>query len=145
MPIWVETACDDYLQRINRGKYQCKIIEIKSPKAPNKPVSQIKSDEATKFAEYIPRDAFVIMLDERGVDFGSLKLAAKLDSISLTNSHICFIIGGADGLDDQFKTRANMLIKLSSLTFPHALVRVILLEQIYRVISILENHPYHRE
>ena len=145
MPHWVDSAVDDYLTRINHGKYSCSVINIKSTKNPHKSPAENMALEAQKITTHLPRDTFVIALDERGIALTSIKLAHKLDDIALNHNHITFLIGGADGLDSELKRTAQMQLQLSALTFPHALVRVILLEQLYRAISILENHPYHRE
>ena len=143
MPQWVEISCSEYLKRINHGKYSAKIIEIKADK--NLPVNENMALEAKKIKSKIPNGSFVVALDEKGGEFTSIAFAKKLEQISIHNGHITFIIGGADGLHPEIKSLANLLMQLSDFTFPHALVRVIILEQIYRSITILENHPYHRE
>jgi 23S rRNA (pseudouridine1915-N3)-methyltransferase len=145
MPIWVTSACDEYLKRINHGKYLCKIIEIKADKTQAKSSLDNMLHEAKKIKAQISGDSFVIALDEKGQNFDSIKFAKKLESIALHNNHITFIIGGADGLHPALKQEVDLQLQLSSLTFPHALVRVIILEQLYRAITILEKHPYHRE
>ncbi len=145
MPQWVEAACNEYLTRINHGKYQAKIIDLKSDKNNNKPVDANMALEAKKITNQIPNGSFIIILDERGKTLSSIKLAQELEKIALTSPNITFIIGGADGIHLDLKNMAHLTIQLSSFTFPHALVRVVLLEQIYRCITILENHPYHRE
>ena len=143
MPLWVEVSCSEYLKRINHGKYSCKIVEIKADK--NLSAIDNMALEAKKIKNQIPNGSFVVALDEKGTQFTSATFAKKLEQISLHNSNITFIIGGADGLHPSIKESANLMVQLSALTFPHALVRVIILEQIYRAITILENHPYHRE
>ncbi len=145
MPSFVSTACNDYLHRINHGKYSCKIIELKSDKNTNKSAINNMANESRKIISQIPVGSFVIALDEHGKNLTSTKFAKELEDISLNNHQITFIIGGADGIHPNLKNLANLTLQLSSLTFPHALVRIILLEQIYRAITILENHPYHRE
>jgi 23S rRNA (pseudouridine1915-N3)-methyltransferase len=145
MPSWVVSACDEYLKRINHGKYSCKIVEIKADKLAAKSPLENMSQEAKKIRSHIPEGSFVIALDEKGQNLDSIKFAKRLEDIALHNSSITFIIGGADGLHPDLKKEVNLQIQLSSLTFPHALVRVIILEQLYRAITILDNHPYHRE
>ena len=144
MPSWVVEACDEYLKRINHGKYSCKIVEIKADKNPNKLALENMASEAKKIEAAIPVNSFIIALDEKGLKLNSQEFAAKLDQIAINNSQITFIIGGADGIHPDLKAKSDLMLQLSSLTFPHALVRVIILEQLYRAISILENHPYHR-
>ncbi|MBY0379467.1 MAG: 23S rRNA (pseudouridine(1915)-N(3))-methyltransferase RlmH [Burkholderiales bacterium] len=145
MPNWVTVACGEYLSRINHGKYSCKIIEIKSERQNNKPILENMAIEAHKIKAQVPDNSYIIALDENGKNFNSIKFADELEKISLNNANITFIIGGADGIHPALKQQANLQIQLSALTFPHALVRIIILEQIYRALSILENHPYHRE
>jgi len=145
MPGWVTLACDEYLARVNHGKYSCNIIEIKADKNPNKSVLANMENEARKIEAQIPKDSFIIALDERGKNLDSIKFARLLEETSLSYRQISFIIGGADGIHPELRAKASASISLSSMVFPHALVRVIILEQIYRAISILENHPYHRE
>ena len=88
-------------------------------------------------------DDYVILLDERGTQLTSPALAAQLDSLRTSSKRIVFIIGGAYGVDDFLRTRANLVWSLSPLVFPHQLVRLILVEQLYRAHTILDNHPYH--
>ncbi len=87
----------------------------------------------------------MVVLDERGKAPTSVELAQHLKSWQQNGEHVCFIIGGADGMTDRLKQQANMMMRLSSLTLPHGMVRVLLTEQLYRAVSILHNHPYHRE
>lgn len=143
-PSWVLDATKEYLKRINHGKYSCELIEIKADKI-NKPTHEIMEMEAKKFAAHIPKNSFIIALDERGKFFDSIEFAKFLENTTLNFHHITFIIGGANGIHDSLKEKCHAMISLSKMVFPHMLVRVIILEQIYRAISILENHPYHRE
>ena len=145
MPAWVIAACNEYLKRINHGKYSCKVIEIKADKIAAKSALDNMFNEAKKIRAQIPQGSFVIVLDEKGQALNSIKFAKTLESIALYNSSITFIIGGADGIHPKLKEESDLQLQLSGLTFPHALVRVIILEQLYRIITILENHPYHRE
>ena len=145
MPPWIADGCAEYLKRINHGKYSCKIIEIKADKNLNKAAIDNMAIEAKKIRNHIVADSLVIILDEHGIKLNSVDFAHKLERIALNNPNITFIIGGADGVHPELKQSAHMLLQLSNLTFPHALVRIIILEQIYRAITILENHPYHRE
>jgi 23S rRNA (pseudouridine1915-N3)-methyltransferase len=145
MPSWINEGCDEYLKRINHGKYSAQFIEIKSDKNNKKTSLENMISEAKKIEAAIPRDSFIIALDERGKNYDSIKFANLLEQTSLAHPSICFIIGGADGIHPDLRSKAHLSISLSSMVFPHALVRVIILEQLYRAISILENHPYHRE
>ncbi len=145
MPAWVQDGCNEYLKRINHGKYSCQIIEIKGDKNPHKTPVENMEAEAKKFTANLAKNSFVVVLDERGKKLNSINFAQELEKSSLNYPVIDIIIGGADGVHPELRARANVCISLSDLVFPHALVRVIILEQIYRAISILENHPYHRE
>lgn len=97
----------------------------------------VKNDKALRAA--LPRRARLVALDERGQDYSTKQFAGLLES------ETAFLIGGPDGLDPATKREAQLLLRLSSLTLPHALAQVVLLEQIYRAASILTGHPYHRE
>jgi len=94
---------------------------------------------AVKRADRIPRNARLIALDERGEDLTTAQFAALL------KAEATFVIGGADGLPEELKKDADLLLRLSSLTLPHALAQVVLLEQIYRAATLLVGHPYHRK
>jgi 23S rRNA (pseudouridine1915-N3)-methyltransferase len=145
MPKWVEEASNEYLRRINIGQYSCKITTLKSYKNPNHDVATILDYEANKILDAIPNNCYLIALDERGKKYSTQKFKLHIEDVMHNYSNIVFIIGGADGLHQKVKQRSNLLLQLSDFTYPHALVRVILLEQIYRIISILQSHPYHRE
>ena len=97
----------------------------------------VKNDKALKAA--LPRNVRVVALDERGRDLTTRQFAALLES------ETAFVIGGPDGLPDEVKSYAALVLRVSSFTLPHALAQVVLLEQIYRAASILTGHPYHRE
>ena len=100
--------------------------------------------EAERIRAALPKDSIIVIMDERGHDLTSQKLAQQLSKWSLEGRPIAFVIGGADGIDPNFKRECHYMLRLSSLTLPHAMARVLLLEQIYRSWSLLNNHPYHR-
>lgn len=149
MPQWIIMACSEYLQRINSSsKYKCIITEFKVNNKINQPIEVNLKVEAKKILTYLERrNAFVVLLDETGLALTSIQFAKQVEKNIATSrvNEIIVLIGSANGVDQELKQRADLTIKLSSFTFPHALVRVIILEQIYRVITILENHPYHKE
>ena len=93
----------------------------------------------------MPKDALVVVLDERGAALTTLELSKRFDRWKDVGKDIVFVIGGPDGIDETFKKSAHDTIRLSSMTWPHAMVRVMLLEQLYRVFSLQTGHPYHRE
>lgn len=102
-------------------------------------VARVAVKHASRLRAALPRNARLVALDERGKDYTTRQFA------ELLKSETVFVIGGPDGLDPKIKQDAAVLLRLSSLTLPHALAQVILLEQIYRAASILTGHPYHRE
>lgn len=103
-------------------------------------------DEAKFLQENIPHGAKVIVLDERGENMKSLDLAAKIENWQINGvSEICFLIGGADGHLQSTREKADLLLSFGKLTLPHMLMRAVLAEQIYRIQTIINHHPYHRE
>ena len=106
---------------------------------------ELWNDEAVKIAAAIPKGSRVIALDERGKDQTTQNLATQLASWRQEGFDITFLIGGADGLDPSLKAGAQAMWRLSSLTLPHAMARIMLVEQLYRAWTILQGHPYHRE
>ena len=113
-------------------------------------IKEIKPDlttskEAVKISAAIPKGAHVIALDERGKDQTTQNLATQLTSWRQEGTDVAFLIGGADGLDSNLKRSAQEIWRLSSLTLPHAMARIVLTEQLYRAWTILQGHPYHRE
>ena len=104
-------------------------------------------DEEAKFLqENIPHGAKVVVLDERGVNIKTTELAAKIESWMVNGcSDICFLIGGADGHFQSTRDKADLLLSFGKLTLPHMLMRAVLMEQIYRVETVIKHHPYHRE
>lgn len=104
-------------------------------------------EEEAKFLQTaIPQGAKVIVLDERGVNIKSIELAAKIENWQVNGcSEICFLIGGADGHLQSTRDKADLVLSFGKLTLPHMLMRAVLLEQIYRVQTIIAGHPYHRE
>jgi 23S rRNA (pseudouridine1915-N3)-methyltransferase len=142
MPAWINEAFDSYMSKLDRD-FTIQLIEIK-PEKKFDSIDQKKLSEAEKILSHLDKE-FLIVLDEKGVQFTSQELAQKLNHWSEHFKHIAFVIGGADGIHDDVLQKANLTWSLSKSTFPHALVRVLVAEQLYRAHSILENHPYHRE
>jgi 23S rRNA (pseudouridine1915-N3)-methyltransferase len=144
MPSWVETACAEYTKRMPR-EATIEIIDIKPEKrAAGNSTENIQLIEAKRILEAIGKD-FCIALDERGQEVTTLQLADKFKDWQTSSRDVAFIIGGADGLHTSVKQKADWLWALSKLTLPHAMVRVLLAEQLYRAHSVITNHPYHRE
>lgn len=145
MPNWVTEAFNDYSKRFGRD-LKVTLKEIKPEKRGGGVTSeQGISQEENRLNLAIPSHNFLVVLDERGQSLRSQQLAEQLKQWQFSGQDICIIIGGADGLSQQMKKNANLLLKLSDMTLPHGMVRIILIEQLYRALSILNNHPYHRE
>jgi 23S rRNA (pseudouridine1915-N3)-methyltransferase len=144
MPDWVEAGCTEYLKRMPR-ECSVEIVEIKPDKrAAGKNSQQVQEAEAKRILEAAGRD-YLIALDERGQEVNTLQLAERMQRWLEGGRDVALVIGGADGLHADVKARADWLWSLSKLTLPHAMVRVLLAEQLYRGWSVLNNHPYHRE
>jgi 23S rRNA (pseudouridine1915-N3)-methyltransferase len=135
MPTWAETATQDYLKRM-QADCAIQIKELKPDISPAK--------EAIKIREALPKGAHIIALDERGKDLSTQDLANQLSAWRQDGKDIAFLIGGANGLDAELKKEVASMIRLSSMTLPHAMARVLLVEQLYRAWTILQGHPYHR-
>jgi 23S rRNA (pseudouridine1915-N3)-methyltransferase len=144
MPAWVADGYADYAKRIPRD-YALDLVELKpEPRDRGKPVAQILASEAMRIRAAC--EGFrVIALDERGKSWSTRDLADRLARWRDDAQDAAFVIGSADGLDAALKSDARDVVALSSLTLPHALVRVLLAEQLYRAVSLLAGHPYHRE
>lgn len=131
---YLRDAISDYEKRISKY-HKINIIEVDD--------SNMK-EESTRILKNIKKDDFVITLEINGNVISSVEFANKIDKLFITNSNITFVIGGSDGIDDSVKERSNYSLSFSTLTFPHQLFRVILLEQIYRCFKILNNETYHK-
>ena len=144
MPGWVEDGCKEYLKRMPR-EVAVEIVEIKPDKrGSGKNSEQVQEVESKRILEAAGRD-FLIALDEHGQEVTTLQLADRMQKWLGDGRDVSLVIGGADGLHQDVKMRADWLWSLSKLTLPHAMVRVLLAEQLYRAWSVLNNHPYHRE
>ncbi len=144
MPDWVETACNEYTKRMPRD-LTTEIIEIKPDKrADGKNSEVVQEAEAKRILEAAGKD-FLVVCDERGQQISTLQAAEKIQFWQGLGKDVSIVIGGADGLHQSIKQRADWLWGLSPLTLPHAFVRVLLCEQLYRAHSIIIGHPYHRE
>lgn len=143
MPGWVTDACAEYTKRMPR-ELQINIIEIKPDKRSDIKSEAVQEAEAKRILEAAGKD-FLVACDERGQEVTTLKLAEKLKSWQTLGRDVSIVIGGADGLHASLKQRADWLWSLSKLTLPHAFVRVLLCEQLYRAHTVIQGHPYHRE
>ena len=145
---YLKMAIDEYAKRLS--KY-CKLdfIEVADEKTPDNASEalneKIKDIEGDRILNNIKNDAYVIALAIEGESISSEKLAKKMDNLAVSGkSNIVFVIGGSLGLSSKVLNRANFLLSFSKMTFPHQLMKVILLEQIYRTYRINKNEPYHK-
>jgi len=143
MPQWSEQAVQEYLERFPRD-FEVTLRQVRPEPRRQQPVERILQAESVRLREAFAPADHVIALDERGTDWSTQRLAQQIGAWREASEHVAFVIGGPDGLDESIKSAARMRLRLSSLTLPHALARVLLTEQLYRVWSILANHPYHR-
>jgi 23S rRNA (pseudouridine1915-N3)-methyltransferase len=144
MPNWVTLGFEEYAKRMPREAV-IELIEIKPDKrAAGKSGAQVREAEAARILEAVGKD-YLIALDEHGQEVTTLKLAERFKDWLSGGRDVALAIGGADGLHEMVKQRADWLWSLSPLTLPHAMVRVLLAEQLYRACTVLNNHPYHRE
>jgi 23S rRNA (pseudouridine1915-N3)-methyltransferase len=143
-PSWVNDAFQEYAKRLPARELKFEFKEIKPEPREGKTIAHAMALEAARINAALPKSAHIIALDERGVDLTSVGLAKQLHIWQTQHSHVALIIGGADGLTTEFKAQCDGLIRLSSLTLPHGMVRVLLAEQVYRAHAININHPYHR-
>ena len=144
MPAWVEDACAEYIKRMPR-ELSIEIIEIKPEKrAAGNSTQNVQEAEAKRILDAVGKD-YLVACDERGAEITTLQLAEKLQHWQSLGKDVSIIIGGADGLHASIKQTAGLVWGLSKLTLPHAFVRVLLCEQLYRAHSVNSNHPYHRE
>ncbi|MEN9864446.1 MAG: hypothetical protein RL748_36 [Pseudomonadota bacterium] len=144
MPAWIATGFDDYVKRMP-GECRMVLKEIKpQDRGNNMRAEAAMQIERQRIEAVLPKGARLVALDERGQDLTSVGLSQQLEKWRGDGRDVVFIIGGADGLDPELKSRCDQLIRLSSLTLPHGMVRVLLAEQLYRAWSISQNHPYHR-
>jgi 23S rRNA (pseudouridine1915-N3)-methyltransferase len=144
-PGWVREACADYLTRL-RGRLPVTVTEVSPGKRrAAAPPERAVAEEGARVLAMLRDAEYLIALDERGTELSTRELAAWLKSRMQEGQDLAFVIGGPDGLAPAVLSRAARRWSLSRLTLPHALVRVLLLEQLYRAASLLANHPYHRD
>ncbi len=145
MPEWVNSGYLEFSKRMP-PELQINLIEI-TPSVRNKttPIEKNIKEEGERIHSAIPSNSRLIVLDEKGKNFSSVDLSKKMESWLPMGQDISIVIGGADGVDNVIKQQAVEKWSLSSFTLPHALVRVVIAEQLYRGWSILKGHPYHRE
>ena len=145
MPDWAQTAWADYAKRFPPElRLELKAIKTE-PRSGGKTTEQIMTAERQRIEAAIPSGTHVVALDERGSALTTAALAAKLSQWQGQGGDVALLIGGPDGLHPALRQAAHERIRLSDLTLPHAMVRVLLIEQLYRAWSVNAGHPYHRE
>lgn len=144
MPAWVNSGYAEFARRLP-PECHLELTEIApGPRAKGGSAARAIQAESVALLAALPKSARVIALDERGQSWSSVELARQLQAWLQDGRDVALLVGGADGLGPEVKTRAECSWSLSKLTLPHALVRVLVAEQLYRAWSILRNHPYHR-
>jgi len=144
VPDWAQTAWDDYAKRFP-PELKVELKAVKTETRGSKTIDQLLAAERDRIEAAIPRGTRVVALDERGTSLTTVALASRLKGWQLASDDVALVIGGPDGLDPAFRSAAHERIRLSDLTLPHAMVRVLLVEQLYRAWSVNAGHPYHRE
>jgi 23S rRNA (pseudouridine1915-N3)-methyltransferase len=144
VPDWAQAAWDDYAKRFP-PELRIELRAVKTEARASKSLEAIFAAERQRIEAAIPKGAHVVVLDERGTQLTTMALAQRIKDWQMGGDDVALVIGGPDGLDPEFKRTAHERIRLSDLTLPHAMVRVLLVEQLYRAWSINAGHPYHRE
>ena len=144
VPDWAQTAYDDYAKRFP-PELRVELKAVKTEPRGSKTLETLLSAERERIEAAIPRGSRIVALDERGTTLTTKAMAQQLNDWQLESDDVALVIGGPDGLDPAFRAAAHQRIRLSDLTLPHAMVRVLLIEQLYRAWSVNANHPYHRE
>lgn len=144
LPDWVAKGCAEYVKRMPR-ELPLVLVEIKPEPRGTKTREQLLAAEKSRLLVALQNYSRIIVLDERGNDLTTLALAQRLEAWMREGGDTAFIIGSADGIDEALKQKADESLRLSTLTLPHAMARLIVCEQLYRALSVIKNHPYHRE
>ena len=144
VPDWAQTAWDDYAKRFP-PELKVELKAVKTEPRGSKTLPNLYAAERQRIEAAIPRGTRIVVLDERGTSLTTQALASRLTSWQLGGADVALVLGGPDGLEPEFRQAAHERIRLSDLTLPHAMARVLLIEQLYRAWSINANHPYHRE
>ena len=145
MPAWIRDGFEEYTRRMPPD-LRIELLELKpEERGAGRSVDKAMDAEGERILAALPQGAQLLALDERGKSVTTQGLSVMLAGWMRDGTHPAFVIGGADGLSEAVKSRADRLLSLSALTLPHALVRVVLAEQLYRAWTLLARHPYHRE
>jgi len=140
---WELEGIEHYLKQL-KNNVKINFINIKGQQNPKRSIEEVIKIESGLILEKIPSASFLISWDIEGEKINSKKLSMIFERSVQTNANICFVIGGSFGISTDIKKRSDKVISASNFTFPHRLFRIILIEQIYRAISIINNKPYHK-
>jgi 23S rRNA (pseudouridine1915-N3)-methyltransferase len=143
MPRWVAAGFEEYTRRMPH-EATIELLEIKPEKRSGRQVEQLLAAEAVRILAALPPRCRMVAMDERGRQLTTPQLADSITGWMRNGGDTAFIVGGADGLDAGIKNSANEILALSALTLPHGLARILLAEQLYRAVSLIKGHPYHR-
>jgi len=144
VPDWAQTAWLDYAKRFPH-EIRVELKAVKTEARASKSLDTLLAAERSRIEAAIPRGCRVVVLDERGDSLTTLALAQRLQDWQGAGGDVALVLGGPDGLEPAFRQAAHERIRLSDLTLPHAMARVLLIEQLYRAWSVNAKHPYHRE
>lgn len=143
-PDWVQAGCQDFERRLPR-EWGFQVVEVKpGARTSGAPVAKVQADEAQRLIAAVPKGARLVALDERGVGWSTRDLAHRLQQWQQDGRDLALVIGGADGLADEVLRAAEVRLSLSAMTMPHGLVRIVVVEQLYRAATVLQGHPYHK-
>ncbi|MBL8397916.1 MAG: 23S rRNA (pseudouridine(1915)-N(3))-methyltransferase RlmH [Candidatus Accumulibacter sp.] len=143
-PAWIAEGCAEYTRRMPRD-LPLAVVEVRPEPRGSKSRQQLLAAERDRLQLALQSYSRTVVLDERGSDLTTRQLADRLEAWRYAGGDTAFVVGGADGVDQALKQQAAETLRLSSLTLPHMLARLVLCEQLYRAYSLLCNHPYHRE
>jgi 23S rRNA (pseudouridine1915-N3)-methyltransferase len=144
MPKWVEAGFDEYARRMPH-EATIELMEIKPEKrGEGKKIEQLLVAEAARILAALPSKCRIVAMDERGRQWTTAKLADSITGWMRNGGDTAFLVGGSDGLDANIKNSADEVLSLSAMTLPHGLARILLAEQLYRAVSLINRHPYHR-
>jgi len=143
-PAWADTAYDDFAKRFP-PEMKLELKAVKAEPRGSKTAEQLMAAEAVRLEAALPKGVRRVVLDERGDRLTTVQLAARMKAWMHDGRDVALLVGGPDGLDASIKQTADETLRLSDLTLPHAFVRVLLAEALYRAWSLATGHPYHRE
>lgn len=143
-PTWIDAGVSEYLSRMPR-ECSVKLKTVATTKrSKNISISKLQQSEQELLLKNTPNKSYRIALDEQGKTWKTKELAAKMQSWSESNPMVTVYIGGPDGFNKEFLQQVDLVLSLSSLTMPHMLARLVLVEQLYRAWTVMQGHPYHR-